>query len=59
MYNALGRITELFHAGRGLDAQVDNSSGWSERLRNGDETDNGLNFSGKGPLLRVTMGSYR
>jgi hypothetical protein len=59
MYNALGRITEYFHAGRDLDAQVDNSSGWPERLRNGDETDNGLNFGGKGPLLRVTMGSYR
>jgi beta-galactosidase GanA len=29
------------------------------RLWNGDETDNGLNFSGKGALLRVTLGSYR
>ncbi len=28
------------------------------RLRNGDETDYGLNFGGKGSLLRVTMGSY-
>ena len=58
MYNALGRITELFHAGRDLDAQVYNSSGWPERLWNDDETDNGLNFGGKGTLLRVTMGSY-
>jgi hypothetical protein len=28
------------------------------RLWNGDETDYGLNFGGKGSLLRVTMGSY-
>jgi beta-galactosidase GanA len=28
------------------------------RLWNGDETDNGLNFGGKGSLLRVTLGSY-
>jgi beta-galactosidase GanA len=28
------------------------------RLWNGDETDYGLNFGGKGSLLRITMGSY-
>ena len=28
------------------------------RLWNGDETDYGLNFGGKGSLLRVTMGNY-
>jgi hypothetical protein len=28
------------------------------RLWNGDETDNGLNFGGKGSILRVTLGSY-
>jgi beta-galactosidase GanA len=28
------------------------------RLWNGDETDYGLNFGGKGSLLRVTLGSY-
>jgi len=28
------------------------------RLWNGDETDYGLNFGGRGSLLRVTMGSY-
>ena len=28
------------------------------RIRNGDETDYGLNFGGKGSLLRITMGSY-
>ena len=28
------------------------------RLWNGDETDYGLNFGGKGSLLRVTMESY-
>jgi hypothetical protein len=28
------------------------------RLWNGDETDNGLNFGGKGSLLHVTLGSY-
>lgn len=29
-----------------------------QRLWNGDETDYGLNFGGKGSLLHVTMGSY-
>lgn len=29
-----------------------------ERLWNGDETDYGLNFGGKGALLHVTLGSY-
>jgi hypothetical protein len=28
------------------------------RLWNGDETDYGLNFGGKGSLLRVKLGSY-
>jgi hypothetical protein len=28
------------------------------RLWNGDETDNGLNFGGKGSILRITLGSY-
>ena len=28
------------------------------RLWNGDETDNGLNFGGKGSVLRVTLGSF-
>ena len=30
----------------------------AQRLWNGDETDYGLNFGGKGSLLRITLGSY-
>jgi beta-galactosidase GanA len=36
-----------------------NGTKWiATRLWNGDETDYGLNFGGKGSLLRVTLGSY-
>jgi beta-galactosidase GanA len=40
------------------EGHYDGQTWTSTRLWNGDETDYGLNFGGKGTLLRVTMGSY-
>ena len=40
------------------EGHYDGSTWVPTRLWNGDETDYGLNFGGKGSLLRVTMGSY-
>ena len=40
------------------EGQYDGAKWVPTRLWNGDETDYGLNFGGKGSLLRVTMGSY-
>jgi hypothetical protein len=40
------------------EGHYDSTTWVPQRLWNGDETDYGLNFGGKGSLLRVTMGSY-
>jgi beta-galactosidase GanA len=40
------------------EGHYDGTTWVPQRLWNGDETDYGLNFGGKGSLLRVTMGSY-
>jgi hypothetical protein len=40
------------------EGHYDGTTWFPLRLWNGDETDYGLNFGGKGSLLRVTMGSY-
>jgi beta-galactosidase GanA len=40
------------------EGHYDGSTWVPTRLWNGDETDYGLNFGGKGSLLRVTLGSY-
>jgi beta-galactosidase GanA len=40
------------------EGRYDGTTWTTTRLWNGDETDYGLNFGGKGSLLRVTMGSY-
>jgi beta-galactosidase GanA len=40
------------------EGHYDGTKWMPTRLWNGDETDYGLNFGGKGSLLRVTMGSY-
>jgi beta-galactosidase GanA len=40
------------------EGRYDGTTWVPTRLWNGDETDYGLNFGGKGSLLRVTMGSY-
>ena len=40
------------------EGQYDGAKWVPTRLWNGDETDYGLNFGGKGSLLRITMGSY-
>jgi beta-galactosidase GanA len=40
------------------EGRYDGTKWVSTRLWNGDETDYGLNFGGKGSLLRITMGSY-
>ena len=40
------------------EGRYDGTTWVPQRLWNGDETDYGLNFGGKGSLLRVTMGSY-
>jgi beta-galactosidase GanA len=40
------------------EGRYDGTTWTPTRLWNGDETDYGLNFGGKGSLLRVTMGSY-
>ena len=40
------------------EGHYDGTTWVPQRLWNGDETDYGLNFGGKGSLLRVTMGSF-
>ncbi len=40
------------------EGRYDGTTWVPTRLWNGDETDYGLNFGGKGSLLRITMGSY-
>ena len=40
------------------EGRYDGTTWIPTRLWNGDETDNGLNFGGKGSLLRITLGSY-
>jgi beta-galactosidase GanA len=40
------------------EGRYDGTTWTPARLWNGDETDYGLNFGGKGSLLRVVMGSY-
>ena len=40
------------------EGRYDGATWVPTRLWNGDETDYGLNFGGKGSLLRITMGSY-
>jgi hypothetical protein len=40
------------------EGRYDGTTWIPTRLWNGDETDYGLNFGGKGSLLRVSMGSY-
>jgi beta-galactosidase GanA len=40
------------------EGRYDGTTWVTTRLWNGDETDYGLNFGGKGSLLRITMGSY-
>lgn len=40
------------------EGRYDGTTWVPTRLWNGDETDYGLNFGGKGSLLRVTLGSY-
>jgi len=40
------------------EGRYDGTTWIPSRLWNGDETDYGLNFGGKGSLLRVTLGSY-
>jgi beta-galactosidase GanA len=50
-----GKQTQLLKVEEG---HYDGTTWVPLRLWNGDETDNGLNFSGKGALLRVTLGSY-
>jgi hypothetical protein len=40
------------------EGHYDGSTWIPTRLWNGDETDYGLNFGGKGSLLRITLGSY-
>lgn len=40
------------------EGRFDGADWTTTRLWNGDETDYGLNFGGRGSLLRVTMGSY-
>lgn len=53
--NSGGKQPQLLKVEEG--AYVDGR--WTtSRLWNGDETDYGLNFGGKGSLLRVTLGSY-
>jgi hypothetical protein len=40
------------------EGRYDGTTWIPARLWNGDETDYGLNFGGKGSLLRVKVGSY-
>ena len=40
------------------EGRYDGATWVPSRLWNGDETDYGLNFGGKGALLHVTLGSY-
>jgi len=40
------------------EGRYDGTKWIATRLWNGDETDYGLNFGGKGSLLRITLGSY-
>ncbi len=40
------------------EGRYDGTTWVPTRLWNGDETDYGLNFGGKGSLLRVKLGSY-
>lgn len=40
------------------EGRFDGTTWVASRLWNGDETDYGLNFGGKGSLLRVKLGSY-
>jgi beta-galactosidase GanA len=40
------------------EGRYDGTTWVPSRLWNGDETDYGLNFGGKGSLVRVKLGSY-
>ena len=53
--HAGGRQVQLL---RVEDGRYDGTTWVRSRLWNGDETDYGLNFGGKGSLLRVKLGSY-
>jgi beta-galactosidase GanA len=50
-----GKIPQMLKVEEG---HYDGTKWTPTRLWNGDETDYGLNFGGKGSLLRITMGSY-
>jgi beta-galactosidase GanA len=50
-----GKIPQMLKVEEG---RYDGTTWVPLRLWNGDETDYGLNFGGKGSLLRITMGSY-
>jgi hypothetical protein len=52
-----GRQAQMLKVEEG-SYSADGSTWTTTRLWNGDETDYGLNFGGKGSLLRITMGSY-
>ena len=53
--HAVGRQMQLLRVEEG---RYDGTTWVPSRLWNGDETDYGLNFGGKGSLVRVKLGSY-